>query len=111
MAEKQWRCQKCGAVLGMIKWNGNHVPTLMLLRHSIDMQTDVPEEVDVMGPLIGQMPVRCETCDHVSFWDISVDALVELIRGLEPKHFTQLQSRLADGRRKDEGRRMKASFE
>jgi hypothetical protein len=100
MREKQWRCQnkRCGAVLGMIRWNQQDSPTLMMLRHSIDMSNDVPAEVEVFGPLIGQVSIRCESCDHVSFWDISVEALAELILGLRQEQLVQLQARVAKGR-------------
>ena len=97
--EREWRCQNkvCNAKLGVITWNGSGVPTLMLLRHSIDMNVEQPQEVDVLGPVMGQMPVRCELCGHVSFWDVSLDALAYLIRQLRPEQMEQLQIRLVRG--------------
>ena len=56
--EKQWRCRN-GHILGMIRWNGNAVPQLMLFRHALDMDSEHPADVDVIGPLVGQVPVRC----------------------------------------------------
>jgi len=95
--EKQWRCRN-GHILGMIRWNGNAVPQLMLFRHAIDMDSEHPADVDVIGPLVGQVPVRCEVCDDVTLWGISVDALADLIRGLRREQLTQLQARLSKGR-------------
>jgi hypothetical protein len=98
--EKEWRCQKCKAILGMIRWNGSNVPQLMLLRHSLDMSQERPAEVDLIGPLTGKMPVRCECCDHVSVWDISIDALAVLIENLRADQVELLEARLIKGRSK-----------
>ena len=94
--EKQWRC-KNDHILGMIRWNGNQVPQLMLFRHALDMNSDHPADVDVIGPLVGRIPVRCELCDEVSLWEASVDALAEIIRGLSHEQKEQLQIRLLRG--------------
>lgn len=93
-ADKEWRCSKCNAILGMIRWNGDQVPQLMLLRHSVDMTMERPASVDLIGPLTGKMPVRCECCDHVSLWDISIAALVYLLEGLNDRQIRQLQERM-----------------
>jgi hypothetical protein len=101
--EKEWRCQNkaCSAILGMIRWsNGGNVPQLMLLRHSVDMNQERPAEVDLIGPLMGKMNIRCECCDHVSRWDVSVDALALLIENLRIEQLEQLQTRLNNGRSK-----------
>jgi hypothetical protein len=100
--EKEWRCQNkaCSAILGMIRWNGSDVPQLMLLRHSVDMSQERPAEVDLIGPLTGKMPVRCECCDHVSVWDISIDALAILIENLRAEQVELLEARLIKGRAK-----------
>lgn len=55
---KPWRC-KNNHILGYIRWNGNNLPQLMVLRKPLDMQAEHPDEVDLLGPLDGQMPVRC----------------------------------------------------
>jgi len=78
---KQWRC-KHGHVLGLIVTNGAGVPQLMVYRHAVDMAADAPAEVDVMiGPLMGQMPVRCdvEGCEDVQVWKVSVAVLLYLV--------------------------------
>jgi len=95
--EKQWRC-KNNHILGMIRWNGNDVPQLMLFRHALDMDSEHPADVDVIGPLVGQVQVRCELCDEVKPWGIGVDALADLIRGLKREQLEQLQARLMKGR-------------
>lgn len=94
--QKQWRC-KNDHILGMIRWNGNAVPQLMLFRHAIDMSAEHPADVDVIGPLVGQVPVRCELCDDVKPWGIGVDALADLIRSLSHEQKEQLQARLLKG--------------
>lgn len=95
---KQWHC-KNKHTLGMIRLNGNGIPQLMLYRHAVDANADQPAEVDLMiGPLVGRIPVRCDICDDVSVWDVSVDALAELIRGMRPEQLEQLQVRLLKGR-------------
>jgi hypothetical protein len=110
--EKEWRCQKCKAILGMIRWNGSNVPQLMLLRHSLDMSQERPAEVDLIGPLTGKMPVRCECCDHVSVWDISIDALAILIENLRAEQVELLEARLIKGRAKGaETRKARAVME
>ncbi|RPI93053.1 MAG: hypothetical protein EHM40_11095 [Chloroflexi bacterium] len=97
---KQWRCKNDHA-LGMIRINGDGSPQLMLYRHAVDLSAEHPAEVDLMiGPLVGRMPVRCDICDDVRVWDVSVEALADLIRGLKRKQLMQLQLRLSQGRMK-----------
>ena len=97
MDSKKWLC-KNGHVLGAIQWNGSQVPQLSLYRHAIDLQAENPEAVDVIGPLMGQMPVRCDVCDEVRFWDLSVDALAAFLAGLNLKQREQLEARLRRGK-------------
>lgn len=94
--EKQWKC-KNDHILGMIRWNGNAVPQLMLFRHAIDMNAEHPADVDVIGPLIGRVPVRCELCDEVRLWEVSVDVLADLIWSLSHDQRERLQIRLLRG--------------
>ena len=68
-AAKLWTC-KAGHILGMIQWNGASVPQLLLFRNGVDHGADMPEEVDVLGPVIGWMPVRCDLCGEICLWDI-----------------------------------------
>lgn len=94
MSLKQWQCRN-GHILGMIQLNGNGVPQLMLYRHAIDMQAEQPAEVDLMiGPLVGRMPVVCDApdCGDVKLWDISDQALAELILGLRPERLQRVQA-------------------
>ena len=95
---KQWQC-KNKHTLGMIRLNGSGTTQLMLYRHAVDPNAEQPAEVDLMiGPLVGRIPVRCDICDEVSLWDVSVDALADLIRGLRQEQLDQLQVRLIKGR-------------
>ena len=99
MEPKQWLCRN-GHVLGLIQWNGSKVPYLALYRHAVDTQAERPVEVDVIGPVMGRLPVRCdvEGCGGVGFWDVSVEALAGFVRGLNPKQLEQLEARLRSGR-------------
>jgi len=97
---KQWHCKNKHA-LGMIRLNGDGSPQLMLYRHAVDLTAEQPAEVDLMiGPLLGRMPVRCDICDDVRVWDVSVDALIELIQGLPQSKVDQLEIRLSKGQAK-----------
>jgi hypothetical protein len=94
---KQWHCKNEHA-LGMIRLNGDGIPQLMLYRHAVDLMAERPAEVDLMiGPLVGRMPVRCDICDQVELWDISVKALADLILDLRPDQKEQLQAQLLRG--------------
>lgn len=102
---KQWHCRNNHA-LGVIRLNGDQVPQLMLYRHAVDLKAEQPAEVDMMiGPLVGRMPVRCDICDDVRLWDVSVQALADLILGLKVEQLEQLQSRVEKGREKESLRR------
>lgn len=95
---KQWQCKNHHA-LGMIRLNGEGTPQLMLYRHAVDLSAECPAEVDLMiGPLIGRMPVRCDICDDIRLWDISDQALAELILGLRPERLERVQAYLSKGR-------------
>jgi len=97
---KQWQC-KNGHILGMIQFNGNGSPQLMLYRHAIDMEAEKPAEVELMiGPLIGKMPVLCDvpSCGEVKLWDISDQALAELIVSLRPERLERVQAYVMKGR-------------
>lgn len=78
---KPWTCNN-GHILGYIRWNGDDLPQLMVLRESMDMQADRPDEVDLLGPLDGRMPIRCLICDEVRVWEVSAPTLVMLFRRL-----------------------------
>ena len=82
--KKQWCC-KNGHILGFIRWNGQGVPQLMVLREALDMAAEKPDEVDLLGPLDGRMPIRCSICDDVQVWEISVVSLVALFMQLDDK--------------------------
>jgi hypothetical protein len=74
---KQWRCRN-KHILGFIHWNGNGIAQLMVLRKALDMQADQLNEVDLLGPLEGRMPIRCSICDDVQVWEISISSLTAL---------------------------------
>ena len=89
MAETtQWIC-KCGAVLGQIGPDGNGVPRLMLYRHAVDLTAERPEAVDVIGPLMGKMPVRCDACGDVRVWWPSAPAVLAMLDELNMHQLRQ----------------------
>jgi hypothetical protein len=97
---KQWHCKNNHA-LGMIRLNGDGSPQLMLYRHAVDLEAEKPAEVDLMiGPLVGRMPVRCDICDDVKIWDISVQAMADLIERLPQRQRELLQLKLEKRRKK-----------
>lgn len=98
---KQWRC-KNNHILGFIRWNGNGLPQLMVLRKPLDMEAEHPDEVDLLGPLDGRMPVRCLICDDVQIWEISVESLVALFMDLDDKTVFSFSQRLLEMSRKVE---------
>lgn len=95
---KQWLC-KHGHVLGLISSNGAGVPQLMVYRHALDMAADVPAEVDVMiGPVMGQMPVRCDVdgCDDVQVWKVSVPVMLYLVEGMPTQLLFEFWNKLLE---------------
>lgn len=90
---KQWRCRN-GHILGFIRWNGNGLAQLMVLREALDMDAEKPDEVDLFGPLSGSMPVRCSICDDVQVWRISVDGLLIIFSELSDKDVFEFSRRL-----------------
>lgn len=96
---KPWKC-KNDHILGFIRWNGNGLPQLMVLREALDMQAEHPDEVDLLGPLDGRMPIRCSICDDVQVWAISVDGLVSLFMNLDDKTVFTFSQRLLEMSRK-----------
>jgi hypothetical protein len=90
---KQWHC-KNNHILGFIRWNGSGTPQLMVLRKALDMQAEHPDEVDLLGPLDGRMPIRCSICDDVQVWSISVESLVALFMQLDDKTIFEFSQRL-----------------
>lgn len=77
--DKPWLCRKCRAGLGMVHWNGDGTPQLLLYRHAIDLSAVEPAEVDVIGPVMGKLPVRCDVCGGVQVWGPSAAVLLALL--------------------------------
>lgn len=105
---KQWRC-KHGHVLGVISWNGSGIPQLMLYRHAVDLTAEQPEQVDVIGPVQGRVPVRCDIddCNSVTMWEASVEVMKELLLDLNDSKFTALLEKVHAERETEHARRMK----
>lgn len=67
---KPWKC-KGGHWLGQIKNKGHGFAQLILFRHAIDMEAEIPAEQDVMGILEGRMMnIECDVpgCGRVREW-------------------------------------------
>jgi hypothetical protein len=88
MADKPWKCQ-CGAVLGLISWDDNDIPQLLLYRHAVDMNADHPAEVEVLGALMGRMPVECDGCGRVQVWWPSAQTMLALLDMLNVEQIRQ----------------------
>lgn len=98
---KQWCC-KNNHILGFIRWNGNGLPQLMVLREALDMQADHPDEVDLLGPLDGRMPIRCSVpgCDDVQVWQINALSLASLFIQLDDAEMFKFSQTLLELNRK-----------
>lgn len=105
--DKQWRC-KNGHGLGSIQWNGNKVAYLALYRHAIDEKAEKPEPVDVIGPLMGQMPVSCDVdgCGDVQVWRMKPEHLAEFLKTMNLDEREQVEAHLRKGRVKKTNRIM-----
>lgn len=109
MAEtKQWRCKK-DHVLGVISWNGSGIPQLMLYRHAVDLSAERPEAVDVIGPIQGRVPVRCDVddCNSVTMWEVSVEVMKELLLDLPDAKFAELLEKVHAVREEEHAKRVK----
>ena len=95
---KPWKC-KNGHTLGFIRWNGHGLPQLMVLRESLDMESDRPDEVDLLGPMDGQMPIRCK-CGEERLWKISVEGMLALFVQLDDAQVFEFSRRLLELSRK-----------
>jgi len=90
---KPFLCRDKKHRLGTISWNGDGIPQLMLYRHAVNLDADHPAEVDVIGPLEGRMPVRCDLCDEVILWDVSVQVLLAMVERLDHKRIEEFKER------------------
>jgi hypothetical protein len=102
MAEKQmtqWRC-KNNHILGYIRFPADGLPQLMVLRKPLDMESEHPDDVDLLGPLDGRMPVRCLICDDVKVWKLSVESLLALFLQLDDRKMLEFSQRLLEMNRK-----------
>lgn len=95
MNEKHWKCRN-GHILGFISTNADDAPRLMVLRLALDMAADHPDETDVIGPILGQMPVRCSICDDVQVWRVTVPSLVAIMEGLDDATFFKYLNELLE---------------
>lgn len=85
MAEdKTFHCRTfgCGAELGLISSNSDGVPQLLVYRHSVDLTAESLADVDVLGPLMGKIAVRCEACDEFTTWWPSPRTMLALLDGM-----------------------------
>jgi hypothetical protein len=94
---KQWRC-KNNHILGFIRWNGNDLPQLLVLREALDMDIENPNDVDALGPLDGFMPIRCSICDDVQTWKPSVDTILKLFFHLSDAQMFEFSQKLLETR-------------
>jgi len=82
---KEFKCPRCGAVLGLVKrfhverpGSRAHVSRLLLFRQAVDRSAEVPESVDVIAVVEGNtLDIRCSVpgCNAVRSWHKGEDAL------------------------------------
>ncbi len=87
-------------ILGYIRWNGDDLPQLMVLRESMDMQAERPDTADLLGPVDGTMPIRCNICGDVRVWQISVAGMLALFLQLDDAEVFEFSQRLLEMSRK-----------
>ena len=97
--DKQWCCRN-NHVLGFISQNGNGVTQLRVLRHAIDLNSELPAEVDVLGSLTGRMPVHCDVrgCGDVRLWEVSAKAALDLIARVDAQRLEAFVSKMRQRR-------------
>ena len=95
MKMKQWYC-KNNHILGFVSWNGAGLPQLRVLRKALDMQADHPDEVDLLGPLVGRMPIRCSICDDVKLWALNVESLVALLMQADDRTIIEVSKKVSE---------------
>lgn len=98
---KPFKC-KNGHILGYVRWNDEDLPQLMVLRESLDMEAERPNEVDLLGPLDGRMPIPCSMCDDVTVWEINALSLVSLFIQLDDAEMFKFSQTLLELKRKSE---------
>jgi hypothetical protein len=99
---KQWRC-KNKHILGFIRWNGDGLPQLMVLRDALDMDVEHPHDVDLLGPLDGRMPIRCSICDDVKVWQLNAIGMVSLFMQLDDAEMLKFSQKLLEMSRSHNG--------
>lgn len=62
-----WQCPN-GHGLGVVVENGHGIKQLALYRDAVDSQAEIPEDVDVLGLVVGKMEVRCSACGELRTW-------------------------------------------
>lgn len=97
---KPFLCKDKKHRLGMVCWNGDGIPQLMLYRHAVDLDAEHPAEVDVIGTLQGQMSVRCNLCDQVKPWKVSIEVLLAMADQLGHEKMEEFAERFFRGEKK-----------
>lgn len=91
---KPFLCKDKKHRLGMIRWNGDGIPQLILYRRAVDLDADHPAEVDVIGTLSGSMSVRCDICNEVKPWKVSMEVLLAMADDLGSARMAEFAERL-----------------
>lgn len=86
---RYWKCRQCGAALGLISANGDGVTQLLVYRRAVYLTDETPAEVDVLGPLVGRMPIKCDHCEQVSVWRPAPEAVLSLLEAMGVEQIRQ----------------------
>jgi len=64
-----WRCLDCSATLGQMRENDNGKDELLLYREAVQLNDDVPADVDVLCVVRHSVTgVRCSVCGKLRSW-------------------------------------------
>jgi hypothetical protein len=55
----------------------------------VDLKAEKPAEVEVLGALMGKMPVECDACGHVQVWWPTAQVMLALLDMLNVEQLRQ----------------------
>jgi hypothetical protein len=80
---KRWMCPSKKHQLGLVRRSSRGIQQLMLYRNAVDLCAESPDEVDVIGVLVGEMmDVVCSVCGRTRTWVPGQEALDRLVESV-----------------------------
>lgn len=68
---KPWRCEQCGAILGIVVHNSSRKPVLHILWNVMPSESMLPKETlreEVICTIEGAALILCTACGHTRRW-------------------------------------------